>query len=160
MARKAKTKTKKPIGSRETCARKILETVPQAMQFLRWEMRAEAVEGLSVPQFRMLAFLGRSPGSSLSKAADFVGVADATASAMVERLVRRGLVLREGDPKERRRVMLKLTEEGSTLLDRARIRTRTSVAKCLAVLSNSELACLAEGLDLLRRVLDASVVEP
>lgn len=79
------------------------------MRVLRHEMRREVGEALSVPQFRVLAFLGRNGGRSLSTVAEFIAVAAASASAMVERLVRRGLVVREGDPKERRRVRLRLT---------------------------------------------------
>lgn len=156
MVRSKRTRTDCQRGRREACARQIVDVVPQAMWLLRREMCKRTAESLSVPQFRVLAFLGRNPDSSLSKVASFVGVADATASAMVERLVRRGIVLREGDPRERRRVMLGLTKEGSAVLDRARARTRTRVAKCLATLTRSELSALAEGLDLLHRALNAA----
>lgn len=144
-------------GSSETCARRILATVPIVMRVLRREMRSGAQESLSVPQFRVLAFLSGSPGASLSEVADFVGVAGATASAMVDRLVRRGLVAREGDPEERRRVMLDLTSDGSDVLERARAHTRRRVADRLTVLTQSELRTVTEGLDLLDRALGPSI---
>ncbi len=156
MAQKTKEKKEPPKGSREACARQILDVVPRAMRLLRREMRKEAGQGLSVPQLRVLAFLSGSPGASLSAVSDFAGVADATASAMVDRLVRRELVTRETDPEERRRVCLGLTAEGAALLGRARARARTRVAQNLAVLSGSELASLGDGLNLLRRVLEAA----
>jgi DNA-binding MarR family transcriptional regulator len=156
MKRIAKGKTRGREGSRAICARQILEVVPRAMDLLRCEMRKEAAEDLSVPQFRVLAFLDRMPGASLSSVADFIGVANATASSMVDRLVRRGLVLREGDPDERRRIMLELTGEGSALLEAARARTRSRVAERLAALSASDLVGLSKGLEILRRSLDAS----
>jgi DNA-binding MarR family transcriptional regulator len=145
------TKRRQDDGAR--CARAVLEVVPQAIRFLRKEMRHEAGEGLSVPQFRVLAFIGRTPGASLSAVAAFVGVADPTASAMVERLVRRVLVRREGDPAERRRIMLTLTPHGAALLERARAHARTCVEERLAGLDDSELATLSAGLELLRRTL-------
>ena len=131
------------------CARRILETVPGVMRLIRYEMRSEARGTLSVPQFRVLRYLGRNSDASLSAVADFIGMADATASAMVERLVRRGLVVREGVPEERRRVRLRLTEEGSALLRRASSRTQRRVAARLSSLKPSELTTLAGGLDLL-----------
>jgi len=140
-----------------SCARRILEIVPEVMRQVRSEMRRETGETLSVPQFRMLAFLGRNEGASLSAVASFIGVADATASAAVERLVRRGLVVREGDPHERRRVRLHLTGSGTTLLERARTRTQRRVSARLATLGVAELAHLAHGLDLLRRALSVPV---
>ena len=138
----------------QSCARHLLETVPAVMRLVRTEVRREAGDVLSVPQFRALAFLGRNPDTSLSAVSDFIGVADATASAMVDRLVRRGLVLRQGDPLERRRVRLRLTRTGSTLLRRAQARTRRRVAGRLDALDTARLNDLARGLDLLRDVFE------
>ena len=136
-----------------------METVPPVMRLLRYEMRREAGGALSVAQFRVLAFLGRNHDASLSAVAGFIGVADATASAMVERLVRRGLVVREGDPEERRRVRLRLTGEGSALLEHAGARTRRRVARRLSSLRPAELAALARGLGLLRLTLGTPAEE-
>ncbi len=137
----------------ELCARQILEVVPRAMRLLREEMRREAGAGLSVPQFRVLVFLGRTPGAALSTVARHVGIADATASVMVSRLVERGLVSRTADPSERRRLMLRLTQRGATLLERARGHARLRVAERLDALSGDELAAVAGGLALLDRAL-------
>jgi DNA-binding MarR family transcriptional regulator len=135
------------------CARNVLDLVPRAMRLLREEMRREAGVGLSVPQFRVLAFLGRSPGASLSAVAAFLGVADATASAMVDRLVRRRLLTRGEDPAERRRVALALTAQGTALLARSRAHTRAWMEVRLAGLSRPQLLALANGLALLDRAL-------
>lgn len=144
----------------ELCARRVLETVPRAMRVLREEMRQEAGAGLSVPQFRVLAFLGRTPGASLSALARFMGVADATASVMVSRLVERRIVARTGDPVERRRIRLELTAQGAALLERARAHARASVAVRLEAFGAAELATIADGLSLLDRALGASAKEP
>jgi len=129
------------------------------MWLLRREMREVAGRGLSVPQLRVLAFLGRSPGASLSAVADLDGVTAATASAMVERLVRRGLVSRQADPQERRRVKLSLTQEGVTLLEGARAHARGRVAERMRLFTGEELAVLAQGLELLRHLLDPAKQE-
>jgi len=137
----------------EPCARQILEVVPRAMRFLREELRQGAGAALSIPQFRVLAFLGRSPGASLSAVARTVGVTDPTASLMVNRLVQRRLVTRTGNPAERRRVMLALTARGAGLLEQARLHARARVAKRLDALNGSELSALAQGLAVLDRAL-------
>jgi len=145
----------KGSGAAERCARQILEVVPRAMRLLREEMRSGIGLGLSVPQFRLLAFLDRSPGASLSAVSAFIGIAGPTASTMVERLVRRGLVRRGEDPRERRRVMLELTRAGAVLLERARTRARGRMAERLSALTGAELAALQGGLELLARALPA-----
>jgi DNA-binding MarR family transcriptional regulator len=75
-------------------------------------MRAHRQVDLSVPQFRTLAFLCRNPGSSLSAAAEFIGLTLPTMSVLIEGLVQRGLVQRSPDLRDRRRVLLTLTAEG------------------------------------------------
>jgi DNA-binding MarR family transcriptional regulator len=143
----------------ETCARHILETVPLVMRVIRKEMRETTEEQLSVPQVRVLAFLGRHRGASLSMVAEHLGVKDATASAMVDRLVKRGLVGRDTHPLERRRLELRLTRPGSTLLERARGRARTFLAQKLASAGSGDMKALVRGLELLRRTLETAVPE-
>jgi DNA-binding MarR family transcriptional regulator len=137
----------------EHCARRILETTPFTMRLIRQKMRGEAGESLSVPQFRVLAFLGHHSGISLSALAEHLGVADATASTMVERLVKRGLVSRDIHPDERRRVAIRLTEEGSALLERARAKARSFLAGSLEALDEGRIRKIQEGLELLMDAL-------
>ncbi len=143
----------------EACARHLLETVPLVMRVIRREMRGAAEVQLSIPQFRVLAFLGRHRGASLSRVAEHLGVQDATASAMVERLVKRGLVGRNTHPQERRRLELRLTQTGTALLELARGKARAYLSRRLAAASRSDLKALAQGLELLRRTLETELPE-
>ena len=145
--------SKRATAHADTCARHALETVPLVMRAIRREMRSATSEQLSVPQFRVLGFLGRNRGASLSAVAEHLGVKDATASAMVDRLVKRRLVRRATHPAERRRLDLGLTRTGSSLLERARGRARDYLAASLATASAADLQTLAQGLDVLRRIL-------
>ncbi len=135
------------------CARLVLETVPLVMRVLRREMRRQGGAGLSVPRFRVLVFLGRHPGSSLTVIAEHLGVTGATASIMVERLVQAGLVTRKAHPEERRRVEVFLTPAGEELTRAAREGARAYVAGRLSASPADELRALARGLDLLRNRL-------
>jgi len=129
-----------------------METVPLVMRFIRAEMRRQRTRSLSVPQFRALVFLSRHPGASLSSVADHLGVTRPTASALVDRLVRRGLVTRTEHPQERRRIVLALTLTGARHLQQAREVARTRIAGMLAGLSIAELRKIAEGIALLESV--------
>jgi DNA-binding MarR family transcriptional regulator len=133
----------------EVCAREVMETVPLVMRFIRTEMRSRRAPSLSVPQFRVLAFLSRAPGAPLTSVAQHLGVARSTASATVDRLVRRKLVNRAKHPEERRSVVLTLTPAGAQHLQQAREATLARMAKVLAGLSAADLGQVTEGLTLL-----------
>jgi DNA-binding MarR family transcriptional regulator len=123
------------------------------MRCIRAEMRRHGAPLLSVPQFRALAFLDRNPGACLSRVADHLGVTTATASVIIDRLVRRGLLVRADDPRERRRLVLTLTPAGLEHLDQARCATRSWMAEVLAPLAPANLRRIAKGVNLLARIL-------
>jgi DNA-binding MarR family transcriptional regulator len=133
----------------DLCAREVMETVPSVMHFIRAEMRSRRAPSLSVPQFRVLTFLSRRPGAPLSSVAEHLGVARSTASATVDRLVRRKLVKRTTHPEERRSVVLTLTHAGTQHLQQAREATVARMAKVLAGLPPADLHQVARGLLLL-----------
>lgn len=151
------TKLPAPITA-EDCAAALMETIHPIMQFIRGEMRSQREPSLSVPQFRILAFLSRHPGASLSQVADHLGISRATASTMTERLVQKGWVDRAEDPQERRQVMLRLTQTGSDHLHQIREVTRQKIALQFDDLSLEELTELATGLAVLNRVFAATHV--
>ena len=133
----------------DACAHTVMDTVPMVMRFIRAEMRRNRTSALSVPQLRALAFLDHHPGSCLSHVADHLGVTTPTASVIVDRLVRRGLLRRSEDPQERRRVVLALTARGRRQLEQARKATRKWIADVLASLPRPALRRIEEGLCLL-----------
>jgi DNA-binding MarR family transcriptional regulator len=112
---------------------------------------------LSVPQFRTLAFLDRNPGTSLSDLAEHLGVTRATASATIERLVQRNYVHRNDHPQERRRVVLKLTEDGLHHLGQARKQTRDRIADLFNNLTEEQILQIEEGLILLKQVFEQTL---
>jgi DNA-binding MarR family transcriptional regulator len=135
----------------EQCAREVMETVPLVMRRIRAEMRSRRAPSLSVPQFRALAFLSREPGAALASVAEHLGISRSTASALVDRLVRRELVSRVENPLERRSVVLTLTEAGARQLQQARAATWADLATALDSLSADDLLQVRAGLALLNR---------
>jgi DNA-binding MarR family transcriptional regulator len=133
----------------DLCAREVMEVVPLVMRFIRTEMRSRRAPSLSVPQFRVLTFLSGRPGAPLSSVAAHLGVARSTASATVDRLVRRQLVSRMTHPEERRSVVLTLTPTGAQHLQQAREAASARMAKVLAGLPGADLLQVTQGLMLL-----------
>lgn len=133
----------------EQCAAQVMEVVPKVIRFMRAEARRQQQPFLSLSQLRVLAFLNRCPQASLSDVADYLEVSRSTMSAMVERLVQRGLVNRAEDPQERRRVILTLTTTGTEYLHQVNEVIRSQVAGVLAGLSDAQLCQVMEGIALL-----------
>ncbi len=142
-----------PAGATpEECARVVMEAVPLVMRSIRSEMRRQRASHLSVPQFRVLAFLSRHPGACLFAVADHLGVTRPTASILVDRLVRRDLVFRGEDPEERRRIALRLTPVGARLFHQAHEATRAWLVGVLRGQPPFRLRQMAQGTSLLATV--------
>ncbi len=122
------------------------------MHFLRRNFRQNSKSNLSLPQVRVLAFLNRSPGASLTMVSDWLGVTNATASNIVERLVQLKLVKRIDDPEERRRITLNLTTQGEQNLLAARELAIEHMTSLLSKISESELTKLHDSLGILKEV--------
>jgi len=138
----------------DECANELLEVVPQIMHLIRNEMRSHRTPDLSVPQFRVLAFINRNPGASLSAAAEHIGLTLPSLSNMMDGLVQRKLVNRQGSQADRRRVRLTLTARGRKVLATARTAAQAQLAGRLATLSEAEREQVIGAAQTLRRHLD------
>jgi DNA-binding MarR family transcriptional regulator len=165
----------------QQCAAKMMETLPIITQFFRAEMRRNAsfltrrvsevpsdarhqdgnslTESLSVPQFRMLAFLDRHPGASMKQVAEHLGVTRATASNLTERLVQKNLVSKVENPQERRHVVLNLTETGKYHLQQVRAMTSARIATVLADLPKEQLQSVVDGLTVLYNAFEQTMTQ-
>ncbi|PSN12339.1 MarR family transcriptional regulator [filamentous cyanobacterium CCT1] len=132
----------------------MMTTVPAVTRFLRAGIRRHGKPHLSLSQLRVLYFLRRRSQSSLSEVADYLDVTRPTMSAMVERLVQRGLIDRAGDPIERRRIILTLTPAGEAEMTRVYDATLQTVADRLAGLSEAQLQQVMAGLAVLSELFD------
>ncbi|MDI6827170.1 MAG: MarR family transcriptional regulator [Armatimonadota bacterium] len=141
-------------NNHERCASLVLETIPLLMCVIRSEIRKRRPAELSVPQFRVLAYLRRHEGASLSDLADHSGLTLPTMSKMVEGLVERGLVRREASHSDRRRVMLGLTRQGRTVFDSAAQGARMRIGELLSKLSAEEQMTIIRAMEKLRFIVD------
>lgn len=144
-------------GARE-CAAQLLDTVPAVMDSLRLAMRRHVGDELSVPQFRCLNHVSRHPGCSIGDIATFLGVTMPTASVMVDRLVRAGVIEGRAHASDRRRASLHLSRAGRAQLRQIRAEAQDDFTQALESCSPTQLSALSRSLDLLTRVLQAELV--
>jgi DNA-binding MarR family transcriptional regulator len=96
-------------------------------KFVRFSEEQARTVGITPQQHLMLLIIRghRSyPGVSIGEVAMSLQIRHHAASLLVDRAVRRGLVLREEDPSDRRRALVTLTTEGQELLDTITIANR------------------------------------
>jgi DNA-binding MarR family transcriptional regulator len=134
------------------CAALLMDVAPLVMHRIRKEMRSQRMPNLSVPQFRVLIYLYRNEGASLSELADYIGLKLPSMSKTIDVLVTRGLVIRRVLPDDRRYVSLRLGARGLAELKRARRITEANLAEALAVLSSEQQTKIVEALRALRPI--------
>lgn len=133
------------------CAVEILETMPVIMGSLRQELRGNLGNGLTMPQFRVLAFLGRrKAAASLSQVAQHLGLGAPSASKMADGMVNAGWIERRSDSGDRRRISLVLSAAGNEALQATRERAQKHLAGMLAPLSAAERTRLVKAMRSLR----------
>src|SRR4051812_5408255 len=134
----------------EACAGEMLDALPPVMRMVRKFMRSHRQHGLSVPQFRAMAFLRTTPAAKLSAVADFLGASTPTTSRIVSGLKAKGFIRRDEGCKDRRCVELGLTPRGVAVIDKARRATRGQLAKELAQLSDADRKAVFRSMQALR----------
>ena len=130
----------------------LLAVLPLLNRIVAAEVRREAGEDTTMPQFRVLAHLAAGP-LTLSALAKKRRVSPQAMSELVQVLVERGWIARAPDPSDRRQSLLQLTEHGRSHYERADAQTLRRLAPLMAQLSPDELAAVRLALPALRRVL-------
>jgi DNA-binding MarR family transcriptional regulator len=118
------------------------------------ELRKETEQlGITARQATLLWLVKRSPGLSLAELAAEEGISPPALSGHVDRLERAGLIERVRSSEDRRRVGLRLTDEGARLLRRVRARRTTWLTDRLGTLEPAELGSIDEAIPALQRLL-------
>lgn len=137
----------------EELAVRLMEGIPRLMGYIRSNMRQYRQPDLSLAQFRTLLFCRRHPKASLTALAAHHGLSLATASRMVDNLVRRGLIVRESGLEDRRQIELHLSRQGMKLLTLAEKATLKNLQEHLDYLPPIEIQKIDEGFELLLEAL-------
>jgi DNA-binding MarR family transcriptional regulator len=139
------------------CAEALLDALPPVIRVVRWHMRSHRGRTLSLPQFRILAFLRAARSANLSAVAEFLGASLPTASRIVSGLVVRGLIHRREHADDRRQVELALTSRGAAAIETARRATREKLAKELESLSDTQRRELLGAMESLYEIFSADL---
>jgi DNA-binding MarR family transcriptional regulator len=107
---------------------------------------ADAGEEVTLTQYRSLVVLASRGPQGVASLAEALAVTAPTASRLVERLVRKGLVRRRADRQDRRQVRIGLTEAGRDLVRLVTERRRGEIAVLLASIPPDVLEPMATGL--------------
>jgi DNA-binding MarR family transcriptional regulator len=118
----------------------------------RTQAQGLAPLGLTPAQERALRLISRSDEPPrMTELADRLGIVPRSLTTVVDALEQAGLVTREIDPRNRRAILLRLTERGAAVRDELREARRRAAEDLFASLSVTDREALA---DLLAR-LDA-----
>jgi DNA-binding MarR family transcriptional regulator len=118
------------------------------------ELRKETEQlGITARQATLLWLVKRNPGLSLAELAAEEGISPPALSGHIDRLERAGLLERMRSSEDRRRVGLRLTEEGAQLMRRIRARRTTWLTTRLRTLAAEELEAVDKALPALERLL-------
>jgi DNA-binding MarR family transcriptional regulator len=112
--------------------------------------------GLSMPQMLTLRVLQEVGPSKVSDVATVLGIKAPATSTLIEALDKRGFIVRENDPDDRRVSILRVTDEGATALAESEARRREHLRRYLSVLSEDDLATLVR---IHRTMIEAMVAE-
>ena len=133
-------------------AKQILEVTPKMMDFIRAGMRNQAVDQLTVPQFRVLAKINRAQAISQKEVADWMGITAATLTRMIDTLSERGLVKRNSDQRDRRQTLLTVTTSGKKQVEHYRERVEAQLVSKIAQLDTTTVDQLKTGIKLLEKL--------
>ncbi len=133
-----------------TFAAIFLDWIEQFMhRSMRSFVRYARERGFSMSQMATLFQISRRGRLAVSDIGDDLGVSNAAASQLLDRLVQQGLVLRSENPQDRREKQLVLTDLGRRVLLES---TRTRLAwldRLSATLSLEEQAKIVEAINIL-----------
>jgi DNA-binding MarR family transcriptional regulator len=137
------------VGSDVSTSDSILDAVVTASRVLvamAARSLADVGEEVTLTQYRSLVVLASRGPQGVASLAEAVAVTPPTASRLVDRLVRKGLVRRRTDRHDRRQVRLGLTEAGRRLVDVVTERRRVEIAQLLTSIDPEVQRSMAAGL--------------
>ena len=138
-------------------AERVSVLIPQIAKNIRIANFIDNVRpGLTLSQVATLRLLeeARSGTLSMGQIAHELGVTLSTTSSLVERLHREGLVARVVNDRDRRVVLVRLTREGKTVIQRMLSLLTDLLTRLLAHLTEAEQESLAEAVE---RVFELSL---
>ena len=100
---------------------------------------------LSLTQLKSLIMISLRGPQAVGQLAAALDITEPSASQLVDRLAHRGLVQRDPDPADRRRIVVTVSAAGELLLDSVRAQRASATEDLLTQLDENALRALAKG---------------
>jgi DNA-binding MarR family transcriptional regulator len=137
---------------------RILDAIRRLVRHLRLADRAAQSElGISGAQLFVLTELGKTPSLSLNDLAARTRTDQSSVSVVVSRLVDAGLITRDRDARDARRLILNLTKKGASLLQRSPAVAQEQILATIDALSAADRKRFA---DTFTAIVDALPADP
>ena len=104
---------------------------------------------LTMSQLKVVLLLFITGHSRMSDISSELGVSLATATGVVDRLVERNLLIRNGDPDDRRVVLCQLSNDGEKLIRDLWLLSQKRAGDLMSALDTSQLRLISEALQAL-----------
>jgi DNA-binding MarR family transcriptional regulator len=111
-------------------------------------------EGLTYPQYSVLLAIGQNGPMQMNRLSDYMLVAPANVTGLVDRLERRGYVKRKRQTMDRRLYVITLTEKGEGVFRKVSSRFQQYARGLSSGLSESEIDDALSALKKVRRRVD------
>ena len=142
---------------REALLNEILDALPEIMRRLVHKRSITPKEmELTMAQMRALRTITDNPNCTMGELAKKLGIGMSTATALVDRLVQRGVVNREGSRDDRRVIRVRLSATGRRTHNSIVRGVRRRMEAATGSLSTAEVAQIATSLKLFRKALRAT----
>lgn len=124
-----------------------------------FERRKIQLFGLNYEAFYLLYFLRRRSSAYIGEIAEELNVHISTASRVVGRLEKRGLLTRRKAPGDKRRILVSLEPEGEELVRTSENHSFEVISKNLESFSDEELAAVLQTAASFREILQLPAIE-
>ena len=126
--------------SKDILIQRFLQSTEDLFHLLAPNISLEGLESdVTVAQIRVMLVLRAERECSMSEIAAAVGVVPSTATGIVDGLVARGLIVRDNDAHDRRKVICRLSKEGEGVIYGLWKWGRSQIEKLLLELSSEQL---------------------
>jgi DNA-binding MarR family transcriptional regulator len=139
-----------------TDATELASRLRLAVTRLARKLRQEAEAGISPSLLSALASIERAGPMTIGELCALEQVQPPSMTRIVATLVDSGLADRDPDPSDRRVAWVRVTPEGTKLLQRSRRRKEAYLAKRMRSLEPTELSALEEAASILERLTEGT----
>jgi len=146
------------VSTSHETAHELLSILPLLNRVMIVELRQEAGQETTMPQFRVLSYLYKSP-LTVSDVARQRRVSFQSAGELVQTLVERGWITRIPDPNDRRQSLLHLTDAGRQEYERAQGHMLERLSQMVERLPEEDQTIIRRAMSLLQTVLVDEVGE-